>query len=342
MSSDLDVIERLRTDPAPTMVVDLDRVTALARRRLQQRTARRVAVVAAAVVAATVAAVMVLAPDDRRTTTPPAGTSTTVARDLSITGNGGTELPDDRGSYTVVVDGGVLHIWMTRAGHKSNMSSTVVLPSGGTWMQIVGTRDVPVLLGVVPAGATDVDIVSAPGTPSHTVQTGPAEDFEAFVVRFDEPPADGQLTAVDLRWRLRGALHTALGTSPQRVEFDVTGAGRLAVSMTSPRRGAVTATLDGAPLGPASVWGDTPGSTYTWDRKELPDGRVLVWGVVPQQTLSVNPVLEGSATTGPAGMRPLGEHPAYLAYAVIVTGRSGDIHGIRTIDRSSTGVGYTE
>ena len=342
MSSDLDLIERLRSDPAPTMVVDLDRVTALARRRLHQRTARWVAVVAAAAVAATVAAVMVLASDDRGTTTPPAGTATVTGKDLSTSGNGSAELTDDRGSYTVVVAGGVLNMWVTRDGHKNYKPSAPVLPRGATWLTILGTRDVPVLVGVVPAGATDVDIVAAPGTPSHTVQTAPAGDFEAFVVRFDEPPADGQLTAIDLQWRIGGRTVVALGTSPQRVEFDVTGAGRLAVSMASPRRGAVTGTLDGVPLGPESVWGDTPSSLYTWGRKELPDGRVLVWGVVPQQTLSVNPVLEGSATTGPAGLRPLGGHPAFLAYALIVTGRSGDIQGIRTTDRSGMGIGYVE
>ena len=339
MSSDLDVIERLRTDSAPTMDVDLDRVTALGRQRLRRRAARWVAVVAAGAVAATVAAVMVLAPDDRRTTTPPAGTSTTVAKDLSISGNGGTALPDDRGSYTVILDGGLINIQVTRDGHKGDVASTVVLPSGATWMKVLGTHDVPVLVGVVPAGATDVDIVPAPGTPPHTVQTAPAGDFEAFVLRFDQPPADGQLTAVDLQWRLGGAAHTALGTGAERVEFDVTGAGRLAVNMSSPRAVSVTATLDGASLAPEPLMGDTPGSSYSWAKHELPDGRVLVWGVVPQQTLSVIPLLEGSATTGPAGMRPLGEHPAYLAYAVIVQGRSGDITGIRTTDRSGTGIG---
>jgi hypothetical protein len=41
-------------------------------------------------------------------------------------------------------------------------------------------------------------------------------------------------------------------------------------------------------------------------------------------------------------MRPLGEHPAYLAYALVVQGRSSDITGIRTTDRSGMGIGYVE
>src|SRR4051794_5203380 len=110
MSSDLEVIERLRSDPAPAMAVDLRHVTALGRQRLRRRTVRWATVVSAAAVAATVAAVLALAPDDRGTTTPPAGTTTTTGKDLSISGNGGALLPDDHGSYGVVVNGGNLNV----------------------------------------------------------------------------------------------------------------------------------------------------------------------------------------------------------------------------------------
>lgn len=339
MSSDLDVVERLRTDPAPAMHVALADVLAEGRRRHTRRMASRLAIVVAGAAAAAVVAVVVLGPDDRGTTTPPVGTTTSTAKDLSISGEAGTELPDDHGSYSVVVDAGNLHAWVTRDLDKE--SSTVVLPSGAAWVKLPGTQDVPVLLGVVPAGATDIDLVPAPGTPSHTVQTVPSGDFEAFVVRFDEPLADGQLTGVDLQWRQGARTVVALGTDPQRVEFDVAGAGRLAVSMSSPRAGAVTATLDGAPLGPEPVVGDTPGTRYSVGKHALADGRVLVWGVIPQLS-SVTPVTKPGASAGAAATRPLGEHPAYLAYAAIVDGSASDVTGIRTVDRSGAGIGQAE
>ena len=41
-------------------------------------------------------------------------------------------------------------------------------------------------------------------------------------------------------------------------------------------------------------------------------------------------------------MRPLGDHPAYLAYAAIVVGQLTDVTGLRTTDRSGVGIGYVE
>src|SRR5690242_19242174 len=81
VSSDLDLIERLRTGSAPTMAVDLAEVLADGRRRVRRRRATAAGAVTAAAAVVAAVAIGALTADGRdRASTPPAATSVPTTR----------------------------------------------------------------------------------------------------------------------------------------------------------------------------------------------------------------------------------------------------------------------
>ncbi|HET8768654.1 MAG TPA: hypothetical protein VFM86_15115, partial [Pedococcus sp.] len=109
MSSDLDLLDRLRTDPAPAMTVDLAAVTALGRARVRRRRLGAAGVLTG-VAAAVVAAVVALSGQGRPVTAPAATAPSTLrSSPATPSGSGGAVTgwqPDLSGRATIRVDGG--------------------------------------------------------------------------------------------------------------------------------------------------------------------------------------------------------------------------------------------
>ena len=215
MSSDLDLLDRLRTDPAPAMTVDLAAVNALGRTRVRRR--RLGAAMGLAGAAAVVAAAVALSGQGRPVTAP-AATAPSTLRSSSGTpsGSGGAvtgwqpQRPDlagratirtTSGSYAVSVAAGVMTVRVTEHGVPGTPAEAAVLRSGAVWRQVIGTAGQPVLVGVAPRGAEKIVYRPADGgnMAPHSVATAAAGDFTAYVVSFTQPPA-GEAVATDVGW----------------------------------------------------------------------------------------------------------------------------------------------
>lgn len=221
MSSDLDLLDRLRTEPAPAMTVDLAAVTARGRTRVRRR--RLGAAVALASAAAVVVATVALS-DSGRPVTAPAATAPSALRSPSSAPSGEPGSGPARwfpqhadlagratihtasGSYAVSVANGVMTVRVTDRGVAAPPASAALLDSGAVWRQVTGTAGQPVLVGVAPRGAEQIVYRPAAGgdMAPHTVATAPAGDFTAYVVAVAQPPA-GDAVATDVGWLTRNA-----------------------------------------------------------------------------------------------------------------------------------------
>ena len=216
MSSDLDLLDRLRTDPAPAMTVDLAAVTALGRARVRRRRLGAAGVLTGAA-AAVVAAVVALSGQGRPVTAPAATAPSTLrSSPATPSGSGGAvtgwqpQQPDlsgratirvDGGSYAVSVARGVMTVRVTEHGVTGAPAEAAVLRSGAVWRQVTGTTGQPVLVGVAPRGAEQVVYRPVGGgeMAPHSVTTAPAGDFTAYVIALARPPA-GTAIARDVGW----------------------------------------------------------------------------------------------------------------------------------------------
>lgn len=207
MSSDLDLIERLRTDPAPAMHVSLADVLAEGRRRQRRRTARWLAAGAAAAVAAALVVAVALQLSGEARTAPPAGTPSGITSGSYVWQptnpelSGATTIVASGGSYALRVDGGVMTVKVTRDGASAPPLSAALLRTGAAWREVDGTSGQRVLVGVV-RGKAD-DIVYQPSLAAsmaeHTVVTRDAGDFTAYVISFAAPQAVTTI-ARDVGW----------------------------------------------------------------------------------------------------------------------------------------------
>ena len=272
MSSDLDILERLRKEPAPPMHLDLDRVVARGRQRVRRRAAGLVAVACAAAVAVVAVGSTVLSAPGRGSTTP-AGTNTTAPQaprtttpatgagvDPGVSGRHTLTVGD--AAYTMSAADGVLTIDVVRAGRRERSVAGLV-GGGGAWRVIEGTGGRQVVAGIVPgvAGAIELRAVLGHSVPQNTVSLAPGRDFTAFVVTFTEP-LDELTPAADIGWSASGpATSWVLGTEPQL--------GALAVTMAG--EGA-------APLAPYDFTRTGPPTTSPPDSVvisvEMPDARI--------------------------------------------------------------------
>ncbi|MEO6413074.1 MAG: hypothetical protein ABIO48_10865 [Pedococcus sp.] len=237
MSSDLDVRELLRTDPAPAMHVDLDAVVAEGRRRSRRHTARWVVAGSAVAAAAVVAVVVVLSPTPEGTSTPPAGTtSTTVpstggspteslpARAVGLSGS--TTLTAADGSYAVSVADGVMSVTVKDGGATGSPVKAVLMAGGGTWRMVDGTGGHRVIVGVAPAGAERITYLPTSGAKvlPHDVKTAAAGDFTAYLMTFREPPST-EMVATDVSWTYPGGATSwslaVEGWQPDQVGFGI-------------------------------------------------------------------------------------------------------------------------
>lgn len=207
MSSDLDLIERLRTDPAPSMHVSLSDVMTEGRRRHTRRTARWLAAGAAAAVAAALVVAVAVQLSGPARTAPPAGTPSGVSAGSYVWQpaqpglSGAATIVAAGGSYALRVDGGVMTVKVTRDGASAAPLSAALLSTGAAWRAVDGTSGQRVLVGVVPGKADDV--VYQPGLAAsmaeHTVVTRAAGDFTAYVIAFAVPQSVTTI-ARDVGW----------------------------------------------------------------------------------------------------------------------------------------------
>jgi hypothetical protein len=380
MSGDLDVLELLRTEPAPAMHVDLDAVLAEARRRQTRRTARWLAVGATAAAAAVVVAVLAGQPPTDGRTAPPAGNSsggsgTTVgpvqthtpgvtwqpeSADLS----GSATLTAPGGSYSVSVERGVLSVAVTRDGHHADPLKAALLGGGGAWRVVDGTAGARVLVGVAPAGASQVTYLPVAGqaVQPHQVSTAPAGDFTAYLLTFTDPPSAATIAA-DVGWRFPAdpTTHWSLaieGQQPDGVGFGVSMAGEAATPLTSdgftrtgPPAGSTPASvvlsiLMGSPrLGSdvqaqlqadvvvtdpaalvATLDGADPETALAYRTFQVKGGPSILWGVLPPGATAVTPHLEGGARAGVPVMQRMVN--GNTAFAVMVQGTPDQVTGL--------------
>lgn len=214
MSSDLDLIERLRTDPAPAMTVDLADVLADGRRRVRRRRAAVAAAAGAAAVVVAVVATGVLTDGGHdRTSTPPAGTSAPVPGPTPPGRGWQPQHPElsgratvraGSGSYAVSVTRGVMTVRVGEHGVLGAPVRAALLGSGAAWRQVTGTAGHPVLVGVAPRAAEQLVYQPAGGgeMAPHAVATAPAGDFTAYVLSVSRPP-EGDAVAADVGWLTR-------------------------------------------------------------------------------------------------------------------------------------------
>lgn len=247
MPGDLDVLEMLRTDPAPAMHVDLDAVVAEGRRRARRNRARWVVAVSAVVAA--VAAAVVVSPAPEGTSTPPAGTASTTVpstggsptESLPTVGaglSGSATLTAVNGSYAVSVAGGVMSVTVHGAGATESTVKAVVMAGGGTWRMVDGIGGHRALVGVAPAGAEQITYLPASGGKvlPHDVKTAAAGDFTAYVITFRDAPKT-EMVATDVGWTFPGgqpAWSLAVeGWQPDQVGFGI-GMGGEATTPLAP------------------------------------------------------------------------------------------------------------
>ena len=195
MSSDLDLIERLRTDPAPVMHVSIANVLAQGRRRQHRRTARWLAAGAAAAAAAALVVVVALQLAGPARTAPPAGTPSGISSGSYVWQpaqpelSGAATIVASGVSYALRVDGGVMTVKVARDGAGAATLSAALLSTGAAWREVDGTSGQRVLVGVVPGEAEDVvyEPSVAASMAEHTVVTRAAGDFTAYVISFPVP-----------------------------------------------------------------------------------------------------------------------------------------------------------
>jgi hypothetical protein len=237
MSSDLDVLERLRTDPAPAMHVSLTDVLAEGRRRRTRRAARWVVAGSAAAAAAIVTTVILLSPTPDGTSTPPAGTLSTTVRS---TGSPSTESPPPvgggmsgsatltaaNGSYDVSVADGVMSVTVRRGSTAETPVKAALMAGGGTWRMIDGVEGHRVIVGVAPAGAEQIAYLPTSGAKvlPHDVKTAAAGDFTAYLITFREAPK-ADMVATDVSWTYPGGEPSwsllVEGWQPDQVGFGI-------------------------------------------------------------------------------------------------------------------------
>jgi hypothetical protein len=376
MSSDLDLVERLRTDPAPAMHVDLAAVVAEGRRRHTRRTVRVAALASAAVAAAAVVAV-VLHPFGADHPALPADTSTVTSGPVETHQPGVTWEPSEPGlsgsavltgpggSYAVSVARGVLAVAVTRGGATSAPVKAAV-QNGGAWRVVDGTAGFPVVVGVAPAGASEITYLPVDGAAvlPHQVSTVPAGDFTAYVLTFDDPPSAVTLAA-DVGWRFPGLTRddwtlAVDGQQPESIGFGVSMEGEsatpltpdgftvtgpaptgatgtesvvLSIVMSTPRLGTtVQAQLQAdtvvtdADALVATFTGRDPDTALAYRTFQVRGGPSVVWGVLPPGSTSVTPHLEGGARAGVPVLQRMGN--GLTAFAVMVQGNPSDVTGL--------------
>lgn len=382
MSGDLDVLELLRTEAAPTMHVDLDAVLAEGRRRQNRRTARWLAAGAAAAAAAAVVAVVVAqSPTDGRTA-PPAGSSTrggsgvttgpVQTHDPRVTWqpnqpdlSGSATLTAPGGSYAVTVADGVLSVVVTRDGAEAEPAKAALHVAGAAWRVVDGTAGSRVVVGVAPAGATQITYLPVAGEAvrPHQVSTAPAGDFTAYLLTFTDPPPTATVAA-DVGWRFPGDTTTRWtlvieGQQPDSVGLGVSMAGEAATPLTpdgftrtGPPTGATAAESvvvqilrDSARVGTpvlaqlqadvvvtdpgglvATLSGADPETAIGYGTFQVKGGPTILWGVLPLGATSVTPHLEGGARAGVPVMQVMSS--GGTAFAVMVQGTPDQVTGL--------------
>lgn len=248
MSSDLELIELLRTDPAPAMHVSLHEVVAEGRRRSRRKTARWVVAGSAVAAASVVAAVVLLSPTPEGTSTPPAGTPSTTVRS---TGGPSTQSPPPvgaglsgsatlsaaNGSYAVSVADGVMSVTIRGDGATEIPVKASLMAGGGTWRKVDGVGGHRVIVGVAPAGAEQIAYLPTSGAKvlPHDVKTAAAGDFTAYLITFREAPKT-DMVATDVSWTYPGgepswSLLTE-GWQPDQVGFGIGMDGQAATPLT--------------------------------------------------------------------------------------------------------------
>jgi hypothetical protein len=279
--------------------------------------------------------------------------------------SGSATLTAPGGSYAVSVADGVLSVVVTRDGRKADPLKAALLDGGGTWRVVEGTTGARVLVGVAPAGATQITYIPVTGesVQPHEVSTAPAGDFTAYLLTFTDPPSAATIAA-DVGWRFAGdpTDHWTLvveGQQADSVGFGVSMAGEAATPLTpdgftrtGPPTGATAADSvvlrilrDSARPGPpvmaqlqadvvvtdpdalvATVTGADPETATAYGAFQVKGGPTILWGVLPPSATGVTPHLEGDARAGVPVLQVMSN--GGTAFAIMVQGTADQVTGL--------------